>query len=45
MSERCPFCDLSPERVVAQNSLAIALRARFPGAQGLETFLDRRPLK
>ena len=34
MSERCPFCDVSPERVVAQNSLAIAIRDGFPVAEG-----------
>jgi len=34
MSERCPFCEVLPERVVARNSLAIAIRDGFPIAEG-----------
>jgi len=32
--ERCPFCDVAPERVVAHNSLAIAIGDGFPVSEG-----------
>jgi diadenosine tetraphosphate (Ap4A) HIT family hydrolase len=34
MSERCPFCDIPPERVIARNSLALGVRDAFPVSEG-----------
>jgi len=41
MSERCPFCDIAPERVVARNSLAIAVSDGFPISEGHTLVLPR----
>ena len=41
MSERCPFCDIAPERIVARNSLAIAVSDGFPVSEGHTLVLPR----
>lgn len=38
----CPFCFLAPERVVAENNLAIALRDGFPVSPGHMLIIPRR---
>ncbi|MBP7868415.1 MAG: HIT family protein [Acidobacteria bacterium] len=38
----CPFCDPAPERIVAQNALALALRDGFPVSPGHTLAVPRR---
>lgn len=38
----CPFCDLLPSSVVEQNELAVAIRDRYPIAEGHTLVVPRR---
>ena len=42
MADDCIFCDLSPESVVASNSLAVAFRDRYPVTEGHTLVVPRR---
>lgn len=39
---RCPFCEMPPERVVAANALALAVRDLYPVAVGHSLVIPRR---
>ena len=38
----CPFCELPPERIVAQNAHAVAIRDAFPVSPGHTLVIARR---
>jgi diadenosine tetraphosphate (Ap4A) HIT family hydrolase len=38
----CPFCDLRPDSIVAQDEHAVALRDRYPAADGHTLVIPRR---
>ena len=40
--EACPFCDLPPERIVAENALALATPDAFPASPGHTLVVPRR---
>ena len=41
-ADQCPFCTLSPDRIVAQSALALAVRDAFPASPGHTLILPRR---
>lgn len=42
MTARCPFCTLPPERIVLQNSHAIAIRDAYPVSPGHTLVIPKR---
>jgi diadenosine tetraphosphate (Ap4A) HIT family hydrolase len=38
----CPFCTLTPERIIAENDLAVVVRDGFPVSPGHTLILPRR---
>jgi len=41
-ADQCPFCTLSPDRIVAQSALALAVRDAFPLSPGHTLIVPRR---
>ncbi len=43
MNAPCPFCEIAPNRIVAENSLAIAIRDNYPISAGHTLVVPREP--
>ena len=41
--KKCPFCDLAPERILAEGPLALAVRDSYPLNPGHALIVPRRP--
>jgi len=41
MNTPCPFCEIAPDRIVAENSLAIAIRDNYPISAGHTLIVPR----
>ena len=41
-ADKCPFCTLPPDRIVAQSALALAVRDAFPVSPGHTLIVPRR---
>lgn len=42
MSPACPFCDIPPERIVAESELCVAIRDAYPVTEGHTLIITRR---
>ena len=42
LTQDCPFCDVQPERVVAETALTLTIRDRFPVSPGHSLVIPRR---
>ena len=40
--EGCPFCEIEPNRIVAQNELSYSVRDRFPVSEHHSLFIPKR---
>lgn len=42
MSDNCPFCDLTPSRIIAENGSCLAIRDGFPVSPGHTLIIPKR---